>query len=421
MFSRRLIRFQPTFRSIPYVSRNQNPAGHRRLLLRASLPEYKDRLGKLFLQSEGQPLEKRDAHNEAQARFFSQNSDAFLISVPEAVEQRIGTALQLVPALGLDSRVLDVSSGGLDVVRALKARGVRDVVAVDVSEEPLAAIRDKNPPTVCGNDLCVRTWRGDVADLPSYMGPVDLVVFCGSLGRSFDARDALLRSSLLLQSGGHVLICEPLGRDWQNAAAAADPRHMPHALPGREGLEALTADLPLEVVRVEEGLDGGFAALLHLPPSRRFEGAPIYIEGNVTTGFGRGSKQMGVPTANLPPEPLEEQIGHLPVGVYFGWAQLPGGEGSDGQAQKMVMNIGYRPTCDDGGGMTVELHIMHVFEGDFYGAPLKAVVLGYIRPEMRFGGIDDLVSRIKMDIGVARAALDRPELLEYRADPFFQP
>ena len=39
----------------------------------------------------------------------------------------------------------------------------------------------------------------------------------------------------------------------------------------------------------------------------------------MVTGFGRGSKQLGVPTANIDPEPLLEQLRALPKGVYFGW------------------------------------------------------------------------------------------------------
>ena len=36
-------------------------------------------------------------------------------------------------------------------------------------------------------------------------------------------------------------------------------------------------------------------------------------------GFGRGSSQMGVPTANIEPGPLKDRLEGLPLGVYFGW------------------------------------------------------------------------------------------------------
>ena len=35
-------------------------------------------------------------------------------------------------------------------------------------------------------------------------------------------------------------------------------------------------------------------------------------------GFGRGSAQMGVPTANIEPGPLKGRLEGLPLGVYFG-------------------------------------------------------------------------------------------------------
>ena len=31
-----------------------------------------------------------------------------------------------------------------------------------------------------------------------------------------------------------------------------------------------------------------------------------------------------------------------------------------------------------------EIHIMHLFDADFYGHEMKAVVLGYIRPELDY-------------------------------------
>ena len=47
-------------------------------------------------------------------------------------------------------------------------------------------------------------------------------------------------------------------------------------------------------------------------------GGPMLLSGKVTSGFGRGSRQLGFPTANLPPKPLEHMLAQLPKGVYFG-------------------------------------------------------------------------------------------------------
>jgi len=42
------------------------------------------------------------------------------------------------------------------------------------------------------------------------------------------------------------------------------------------------------------------------------------MEGPVVTGFARGSKQMGVPTANIDPKPLAPTLKAMHNGVYFG-------------------------------------------------------------------------------------------------------
>ena len=91
------------------------------------------------------------------------------------------------------------------------------------------------------------------------------------------------------------------------------------------------------------------------------------------------------------------------------WAQLQGTEGADGDVQKTVLNIGRRPTLEDGEQRTVELHILHKFTEDFYGQRMKAVVVGFIRPEMKFNGLEALVNRIKADIGIAKTQLDLPQ------------
>jgi riboflavin kinase len=51
----------------------------------------------------------------------------------------------------------------------------------------------------------------------------------------------------------------------------------------------------------------------------------------------------------------------------------------DSVVHKMVLNIGKRPTVQDGAGITVEAHILHAFAADFYGRDLRLVVTGYLR------------------------------------------
>ncbi|MBA0745627.1 hypothetical protein Gogos_008198 [Gossypium gossypioides] len=65
---------------------------------------------------------------------------------------------------------------------------------------------------------------------------------------------------------------------------------------------------------------------------------PWYISGPVIKGFGRGSKVLGIPTANLSPKGHSILLSEHPSGVYFGWAGL-----STRGVYKMVMSIGWNP------------------------------------------------------------------------------
>ena len=47
---------------------------------------------------------------------------------------------------------------------------------------------------------------------------------------------------------------------------------------------------------------------------------------------------------------------------------------------KMAMNVGRRPSIEDGTDMTVEVHILHSFRAsNFRGKHLRVIGTGYIR------------------------------------------
>lgn len=86
----------------------------------------------------------------------------------------------------------------------------------------------------------------------------------------------------------------------------------------------------------------------------------------------------------------------------------------------MVLNIGKRPTFADSEELSVEAHILHEYRDDFHGSTVKLLILGFIRPEVKFSGLQDLVNRIKADIGLAKGQLQSPELEGHKIDPFFR-
>jgi len=122
-------------------------------------------------------------------------------------------------------------------------------------------------------------------------------------------------------------------------------------------------------------------------------GRPYRLEGEVVHGDGRG-RTIGFPTANL--DVWDEQF--LPLkGVYAGWAHL------NGETFMAVSNIGNRPTFN-GGVVTVEAHLLD-FDRDIYGERLAFDVVAFLRPELKFNGVEALVAQIRQDAIEGRALL----------------
>ncbi|GAX73813.1 hypothetical protein CEUSTIGMA_g1264.t1 [Chlamydomonas eustigma] len=367
----------------------------------------------------------RSSHNLRQKGNFN-NPDTltfFTSPLPEDVQQRLQKIGSSVPELGPSSRVIDVGSGTGCLIPHFKDRGVQDILAVDLSEGMLAELSSRYCSTsrTLGNDPGVRTWCGDILDLPNYLGPVDAIFMNGVFGNLFSQRDALLKAALLLRPGGHVVVSHPMGRIWHNQLKLQDPDLVLHELPSsREALDKLIWDLPLKTVEFMDTEDL-YLASLQVPPKYALKRGPLKLEGRVVKGYGRGSRQMGVPTANIDPKPLAGQLSGLPNGVYFGWAKLdvpPGWPSTDGYVHKMVMNIGRRPTVSAEGedDVSVEVHMMHGFsQADFYGQHLKVVAIGFLRPEMKFpGGLSELIARIRADVAISKNQLDDSSLLQYQ-------
>ncbi|KAE8232700.1 hypothetical protein CF326_g2266 [Tilletia indica] len=186
---------------------------------------------------------------------------------------------------------------------------------------------------------------------------------------------------------------------------------------------------------------------------------PLYLEGTIQRGFGRGGKELGCPTANLPSNVfLDAQTGQTragldSTGVYFGYAkvyppsyvpvqkpassaaavaegdkdvnasELPPAPSELDEAGSMVlpqvMSVGYNPFYGNS-TKTAEVHIMHPFSHDFYGNYMKVVILGYIRPELNYVSKEALIEDIETDKRVGLSSLERPAYQAFKDDAFFQ-
>ncbi|KAL6945146.1 hypothetical protein ACO0QE_002592 [Hanseniaspora vineae] len=167
-------------------------------------------------------------------------------------------------------------------------------------------------------------------------------------------------------------------------------------------------------------------------PIEPFPISTDYVQ--IQAGFGRGSAELGIPTANVPLKKLPQQLQEegFSSGIYFGFAKLKPVTGKDtqyigrpndpdakvefnyGQCLKkeeiekpipVVFSVGYNVFYGDLTEKVVELHFLHHFDENFYGSLVKFTVLGYIRPERNYPSLDELIKAINTDKEITRKAL----------------
>jgi riboflavin kinase/FMN adenylyltransferase len=146
--------------------------------------------------------------------------------------------------------------------------------------------------------------------------------------------------------------------------------------------------------RVSSGLVRDTLAAGHVEEANALLGYPWFVSGEIVHGDKRG-RELGYPTANMRLDPacrLRHGIYAVRVGV--------GERRYDG-----VASFGRRPMFDVG---TVLLEVfLFDFSGDLYGRVIDVAFLSWIRPELSFAGVEELVRRMDEDSRRARAALAR--------------
>jgi riboflavin kinase len=184
---------------------------------------------------------------------------------------------------------------------------------------------------------------------------------------------------------------------------------------------------------------------------------PLKLRGPVIKGFGRGSKELGIPTANIPLSGLSIG-GHddLDSGIYYGWCTLDhssiasqttsttvpsatsdtsaperssnhavvdleysSSKAEDETVYPTVLSIGYNPYYKNT-QRSIEIHILANFPTDFYGATLSLIILGFIRPEYDYVSKDALVEDIREDIRVAQRSLEREGYVSWKGDAWLK-
>jgi hypothetical protein len=147
------------------------------------------------------------------------------------------------------------------------------------------------------------------------------------------------------------------------------------------------------------------------------QGRTLRIRGKVVHGFNRGSKLLGMPTANLNPESFEHVVDEIKEGVYAGFVSIGGGP--DAETYKTAVSVGRNPHFQTV-VKTVEPYILHKFEEEFYGADINLMLVAYIRPQAAFKGLEDLIAAIDRDVRVTHHVLGTKEFAPLASNAWFQ-
>lgn len=118
------------------------------------------------------------------------------------------------------------------------------------------------------------------------------------------------------------------------------------------------------------------------------------IESVVQHGRKLG-RELGFPTANMA---LEDSC-TLKEGIYSVRLRR-----ADGTLHNGVASFGRRPTVTDDGAPLLETYVFD-FSDDLYGETCAVSFFGYLRGELKFDGLDDLIVQMKQDEAEARALL----------------
>ncbi len=127
-------------------------------------------------------------------------------------------------------------------------------------------------------------------------------------------------------------------------------------------------------------------------------GRPFAIEGAVQRGRQLGRK-LGYPTANVA---LTDYV--IPrFGVYATRTRLP-----DGREIPGVANMGVNPTIEGVRAPLLEVWLFD-FDEDIYDQVIETDLIAFLRPELKFDGLDAMTVQVMKDAKAARDLL-MPEI-----------
>lgn len=125
-------------------------------------------------------------------------------------------------------------------------------------------------------------------------------------------------------------------------------------------------------------------------------GKKYSIRGKVYKDKQLGSK-IGFPTANI--SRGDEKLVTPKSGVYIVKSQI------NSRDYFGLLNIGFRPTINTSEEVKYEIYFFD-YSGSLYDRNLELEVLEFIRPELKFESLDDLIEQIRHDVKVSKRWLE---------------
>lgn len=146
---------------------------------------------------------------------------------------------------------------------------------------------------------------------------------------------------------------------------------------------------PISSSRIRTALKKG-----NINSANEMLGRYFYLKGRVIRGKGLG-KEIGFPTANIA---IPNRIITPKLGVYATIGTI------DDERFIGVTNIGFAPSIKGEKDVTVETHLLD-FNRDIYDKLIKIELVAYIRQEIKFSSLEQLVNQINIDIESARSII----------------
>lgn len=155
-------------------------------------------------------------------------------------------------------------------------------------------------------------------------------------------------------------------------------------------------DAKISSTRIIEALNQG-----EIEQVTQMLGRPYHLSGPVIGGNRQGQK-IGFPTANLY---VDDEYVLPKQGVYIGVAQV------GNELYLVMINIGHNLTFNTRVHLSIEGNILD-FNQVIYGEVITYHFLKFLRPELKFESVDDLVERMKLDELATRSYFEGKDLIE---------